>query len=144
MVLKEPNNWYNWSGLQFSSKKDKIVPFSSSSFAFCFAFSQQKPVPQATISYEQEETQLARSILDQCHPDSEDRQVFEGALLWKEKRQAVDLDGVAGLETGKMREMIFKLSKDEKIWSNQGENKGEIFSNFQEMKTYSTRMGDHV
>lgn len=41
---------------------------------------------EATISYEQEETQLARSILDQCHPGSEERQVFEGALLWKEKR----------------------------------------------------------
>merc|ERR1719230_274665 len=40
---------------------------------------------QATISYEQDEVQLAKSILDQCSPDAE-RQVFDGALLWKEKR----------------------------------------------------------
>lgn len=43
---------------------------------------------QAAISYEQDEVQLARSILDQCSPDAEERQVFEGALLWKEKRHA--------------------------------------------------------
>merc|ERR1712232_237233 len=41
---------------------------------------------QAAISYEQDEVQLARSILDQCSPEAEERQVFEGALLWKEKR----------------------------------------------------------
>jgi len=41
---------------------------------------------QAAISYEQDEVQLARSILDQCSPNAEERQVFEGALLWKEKR----------------------------------------------------------
>jgi tetratricopeptide repeat protein 30 len=41
---------------------------------------------QAAISYEQDEVQLARSILDQCSPNDEERQVFEGALLWKEKR----------------------------------------------------------
>merc|ERR1712232_1112713 len=43
---------------------------------------------QAAISYEQDELQLARSILDQCSPEAEERQVFEGALLWKEKRFA--------------------------------------------------------
>jgi len=43
---------------------------------------------QAAISYEQDEVQLARSILDQCSPDAEERQVFEGALLWKEKKFA--------------------------------------------------------
>jgi len=43
---------------------------------------------QAAISYEQDEVQLARSILDQCSPEAEERQVFEGALLWKEKRHA--------------------------------------------------------
>ena len=31
---------------------------------------------------------MARSILDQCHPESDERQVFEGALLWKEQRHA--------------------------------------------------------
>jgi tetratricopeptide repeat protein 30 len=41
---------------------------------------------QAAISYEQDEVQLARSFLDQCSPEAEERQVFEGALLWKEKR----------------------------------------------------------
>lgn len=41
---------------------------------------------QAAISYEQDEVQLARSILDQCSPEAEERQVFEGAVLWKEKR----------------------------------------------------------
>lgn len=41
---------------------------------------------QAAISYEQDEVPLARSILDQCSPDAEERQVFEGALFWKEKR----------------------------------------------------------
>jgi len=41
---------------------------------------------QAAISYEQDEVQLARSYLDQCNPDAEERQVFEGALLWKEKK----------------------------------------------------------
>jgi len=41
---------------------------------------------QAAISYEQDEVQLARSYLDQCSPEAEERQVFEGALLWKEKR----------------------------------------------------------
>merc|ERR1719160_846400 len=41
---------------------------------------------QAAISYEQDEVQLARSILDQCSPEAEERQVFNGALLWKEKR----------------------------------------------------------
>mmetsp|Transcript_7584 Transcript_7584/g.19456 ORF Transcript_7584/g.19456 Transcript_7584/m.19456 type:complete len:647 (-) Transcript_7584:137-2077(-) len=43
---------------------------------------------QAAISYEQDEIQLARSCLDQCSPEAEERQVFEGALLWKEKRHA--------------------------------------------------------
>merc|ERR1719460_1495864 len=43
---------------------------------------------QAAIQYEQDEVQLARSILDQCSPDAEERQVFDGALLWKEKRHA--------------------------------------------------------
>jgi len=43
---------------------------------------------QAAISYEQDEVQLARSILDQCSPEAEERQVFEGALFWKEKRHA--------------------------------------------------------
>lgn len=43
---------------------------------------------QAANNYEQDEVQLARSILDQCSPDAEERQVFEGALLWKEKRFA--------------------------------------------------------
>lgn len=41
---------------------------------------------QAAISYEQDEVQLARSILDQCNPLAEEKQVFEGALYWKEKR----------------------------------------------------------
>lgn len=41
---------------------------------------------QAANNYEQDEVQLARSILDQCSPEAEERQVFEGALLWKEKR----------------------------------------------------------
>eukprot|EP00746_Dinoflagellata_sp_MGD_P071276 gnl/MRDRNA2_/MRDRNA2_29060_c0_seq1.p1 gnl/MRDRNA2_/MRDRNA2_29060_c0~~gnl/MRDRNA2_/MRDRNA2_29060_c0_seq1.p1 ORF type:complete len:643 (-),score=152.81 gnl/MRDRNA2_/MRDRNA2_29060_c0_seq1:233-2161(-) len=40
---------------------------------------------QAAISYEQDEVQLAKSILDQCSPD-QDKLVFDGALLWKEKR----------------------------------------------------------
>eukprot|EP00929_Paragymnodinium_shiwhaense_P065764 TRINITY_DN3294_c0_g1_i1.p1 TRINITY_DN3294_c0_g1~~TRINITY_DN3294_c0_g1_i1.p1 ORF type:complete len:647 (-),score=220.34 TRINITY_DN3294_c0_g1_i1:73-2013(-) len=43
---------------------------------------------QAAISYEQDEVQLARSILDQCHPEGEERMVFEGALMWKEKKHA--------------------------------------------------------
>jgi len=43
---------------------------------------------QAAISYEQDEVQLARSFLDQCSPQAEERQVFEGALFWKEKRHA--------------------------------------------------------
>lgn len=43
---------------------------------------------QAANNYEQDEVQLARSILDQCSPEAEERQVFEGALLWKEKRYA--------------------------------------------------------
>jgi len=41
---------------------------------------------QATINYEQDEVQLAKSFLDQCAPEAGERQVFEGALLWKEKR----------------------------------------------------------
>mmetsp|Transcript_11778 Transcript_11778/g.26674 ORF Transcript_11778/g.26674 Transcript_11778/m.26674 type:complete len:646 (+) Transcript_11778:99-2036(+) len=40
---------------------------------------------QATICYEQDEVKMARSILDQCSPDAEDKRIFEGALLWKEK-----------------------------------------------------------
>eukprot|EP00448_Togula_jolla_P001503 CAMPEP_0170599294 /NCGR_PEP_ID=MMETSP0224-20130122/16716_1 /TAXON_ID=285029 /ORGANISM="Togula jolla, Strain CCCM 725" /LENGTH=626 /DNA_ID=CAMNT_0010923927 /DNA_START=126 /DNA_END=2006 /DNA_ORIENTATION=+ len=46
-------------------------------------FTEQVLLLQAAISYE---IQLARSILDQCSPEAEERQVFEGALLWKEKR----------------------------------------------------------
>jgi len=42
---------------------------------------------QVAISYEQDEVQLARSILDQCSLEAEE-QVFEGALLWKEKKHA--------------------------------------------------------
>jgi tetratricopeptide repeat protein 30 len=49
-------------------------------------FTERIMLLQAAISYEQDEVQLARSILDQCSPDAEERQVFEGALLWKEKR----------------------------------------------------------
>mmetsp|Transcript_24240 Transcript_24240/g.53836 ORF Transcript_24240/g.53836 Transcript_24240/m.53836 type:complete len:649 (-) Transcript_24240:78-2024(-) len=49
-------------------------------------FTEQVLLLQAAISYEQDEVQLARSILDQCSPEAEERQVFEGALLWKEKR----------------------------------------------------------
>lgn len=49
-------------------------------------FTERVMLLQAAISYEQDEVQLARSILDQCSPDAEERQVFEGALLWKEKR----------------------------------------------------------
>eukprot|EP00929_Paragymnodinium_shiwhaense_P065772 TRINITY_DN3294_c0_g2_i1.p1 TRINITY_DN3294_c0_g2~~TRINITY_DN3294_c0_g2_i1.p1 ORF type:complete len:648 (-),score=171.01 TRINITY_DN3294_c0_g2_i1:180-2123(-) len=49
-------------------------------------FSERVMLLQAAISYEQDEVQMARSILDQCSPDAEERQVFEGALLWKEKR----------------------------------------------------------
>jgi tetratricopeptide repeat protein 30 len=43
---------------------------------------------QAANTYERVEVQLARSILDPCSPEAEERQVFEGALLWKEKRFA--------------------------------------------------------
>lgn len=43
---------------------------------------------QAAIAYEQGEVQLARSILDQCSPEAEEKQVFDGALFWKEKRYA--------------------------------------------------------
>merc|ERR1719440_2764986 len=49
-------------------------------------FTERVMLLQAAVSYEQDEVQLARSILDQCSPDAEERQVFEGALLWKEKR----------------------------------------------------------
>ncbi|CAE8596980.1 unnamed protein product, partial [Polarella glacialis] len=49
-------------------------------------FTERVMLLQAAISYEQDEVQLARSILDQCSPDAEEKQVFEGALLWKEKR----------------------------------------------------------
>eukprot|EP00927_Polykrikos_kofoidii_P049448 TRINITY_DN4349_c0_g2_i1.p1 TRINITY_DN4349_c0_g2~~TRINITY_DN4349_c0_g2_i1.p1 ORF type:complete len:673 (-),score=150.23 TRINITY_DN4349_c0_g2_i1:73-1854(-) len=49
-------------------------------------FTERVMLLQAAISYEQDEVQLARSILDQCSPEAEERQVFEGALLWKEKR----------------------------------------------------------
>eukprot|EP00931_Biecheleriopsis_adriatica_P094236 TRINITY_DN6790_c0_g1_i2.p1 TRINITY_DN6790_c0_g1~~TRINITY_DN6790_c0_g1_i2.p1 ORF type:complete len:646 (+),score=188.67 TRINITY_DN6790_c0_g1_i2:123-2060(+) len=49
-------------------------------------FTERVLLLQATISYEQEEVQLARSILDQCSPESDEQQIFEGALLWKEKR----------------------------------------------------------
>jgi len=51
-------------------------------------FTERVMLLQAAISYEQDEVQLARSILDQCSPEAEERQVFEGALLWKEKRHA--------------------------------------------------------
>merc|ERR1719410_3025111 len=51
-------------------------------------FSERVMLLQAAISYEQDEVQLARSYLDQCSPQAEERQVFEGALLWKEKRYA--------------------------------------------------------
>lgn len=51
-------------------------------------YSERVMLLQAAISYEQDELQLARSILDQCSPQDEERQVFEGALLWKEKRFA--------------------------------------------------------
>jgi len=49
-------------------------------------FTERVMLLQAAVSYEQDECQLARSILDQCAPDAQERQVFEGALLWKEKR----------------------------------------------------------
>eukprot|EP00931_Biecheleriopsis_adriatica_P094237 TRINITY_DN6790_c0_g1_i3.p1 TRINITY_DN6790_c0_g1~~TRINITY_DN6790_c0_g1_i3.p1 ORF type:complete len:646 (+),score=188.81 TRINITY_DN6790_c0_g1_i3:85-2022(+) len=49
-------------------------------------FTERVLLLQATISYEQEEVQLSRSILDQCSPESDEQQIFEGALLWKEKR----------------------------------------------------------
>lgn len=67
---------------------------------------------QATISYEQEETQLARSILDQCHPDSEERQVFEGALLWKEKRytEAMKLFNDAITTTGYQASLAYNIA----------------------------------
>ncbi|CAE7369542.1 ttc30a [Symbiodinium natans] len=67
---------------------------------------------QATISYEQEETQLARSILDQCHPDSEERQVFEGALLWKEKRyaEAMKLFNDAITSTGYQASLAYNIA----------------------------------
>ena len=67
---------------------------------------------QATISYEQEETQLARSILDQCHPDSEERQVFEGALLWKEKRytEAMKLFNDATTTTGYQASLAYNIA----------------------------------
>jgi len=51
-------------------------------------FTERIMLLQAAISYEQDEVQLARSILNQCSPNAEERQVFEGALLWKEKRHA--------------------------------------------------------
>jgi len=51
-------------------------------------FTERVMLLQAAVSYEQDEVQLARSILDQCSPDAQERQVFEGALLWKEKRHA--------------------------------------------------------
>merc|ERR1719221_2521701 len=51
-------------------------------------FTERVMLLQAAISYEQDEVHLARSILDQCSPEAEARQVFEGALLWKEKRHA--------------------------------------------------------
>jgi len=51
-------------------------------------FTERVMLLQAAISYEQDEVQLARSILDQCSPEAEEKQVFEGALLWKEKRHA--------------------------------------------------------
>eukprot|EP00439_Symbiodinium_sp_Y106_P053851 s3444_g7.t1 len=79
---------------------------------------------QATISYEQEETQLARSILDQCHPDSEERdccwtfayhperQIFEGALLWKEKRyaEAMKLFNDAITSTGYQASLAYNIA----------------------------------
>eukprot|EP00913_Durusdinium_trenchii_P024818 g23294.t1 len=67
---------------------------------------------QATISYEQEETQLARSILDQCHPGSEERQVFEGALLWKEKRytEAMKLFNDATQTTGYQASLAYNVA----------------------------------
>jgi tetratricopeptide repeat protein 30 len=40
----------------------------------------------AAIAYEQDELQVARSYLDHCSPQAEERQVFDGALMWKEKR----------------------------------------------------------
>mmetsp|Transcript_60002 Transcript_60002/g.135303 ORF Transcript_60002/g.135303 Transcript_60002/m.135303 type:complete len:647 (-) Transcript_60002:151-2091(-) len=49
-------------------------------------FTERVMLLQAAIAYEQDEVHLARSILDQCSPEAEARQVFEGALLWKEKR----------------------------------------------------------
>jgi len=49
-------------------------------------FGERVMLLQATIAYEQDEVQLARSFLDQCSPEAEERQVFEGALLWKEKK----------------------------------------------------------
>lgn len=58
----------------------------------------------AAIAYEQDEVQLARSILDQCSPEAEERQVFEGALMWKEKnhndamKQFADAMSTAGYQ----------------------------------------------
>jgi len=51
-------------------------------------FTERVMLLQAAVAYEQDEVGLARGILDQCSPDAEERQVFEGALLWKEKRHA--------------------------------------------------------
>jgi len=59
---------------------------------------------RAAIAYEQDEVQLARSILDQCSPEAEERQVFEGALMWKEKnhndamKQFADAMSTAGYQ----------------------------------------------
>jgi len=51
-------------------------------------FTERVMLLQAAVSYEQDEVQLARSILDQCSADAQEKLVFEGALLWKEKRHA--------------------------------------------------------
>mmetsp|Transcript_1766 Transcript_1766/g.3945 ORF Transcript_1766/g.3945 Transcript_1766/m.3945 type:complete len:648 (-) Transcript_1766:178-2121(-) len=49
-------------------------------------FTERVMLLQAAIAYEQDEVQAARSILDQCNPLAEEKQVFEGALYWKEHR----------------------------------------------------------
>lgn len=67
---------------------------------------------QATIAYEQEEVQLARSILDQLQPDVEEQQVFEGALLWKEKRhtEAMKLFNDAMTTTGYQAHLAYNVA----------------------------------
>mmetsp|Transcript_22908 Transcript_22908/g.65078 ORF Transcript_22908/g.65078 Transcript_22908/m.65078 type:complete len:647 (-) Transcript_22908:204-2144(-) len=67
---------------------------------------------QASIAYSQDEVMLARNLLETCSPDAEERQVFEGALLWKEKKyvEAMKLFGDAMNTIGYQADLSYNVA----------------------------------